>query len=134
MLSGFKKFVLRGNVVDLAVAVVLGASFGAVVTSLVTDIITPMISAIVGKPNFSDLYLTVNNNKIAYGLFLNALISFLLIAAAIYFLVVAPINAYGERKRRGETPADPTTKKCPQCVSEIPIVAKRCAFCCSALV
>ena len=134
MLSGFKKFVLRGNVVDLAVAVVLGASFGAVVTSLVTSIITPMISAMVAKPNFSDLHLTINNSQIAYGLFLNALISFLLIAAAIYFLVVAPINAYVERKRRGEPPADPTTKKCPQCVSEIPIAAKRCAFCCSALV
>jgi large conductance mechanosensitive channel len=129
MLQGFKKFLFRGNVVDLAVAVVIGAAFGAVVTSLVANILTPIIAAIAGKPDFSDLSVTINNSKIMYGSFLNALISFLLIAAAVYFFVVAPVNAYVERRRRGEAPPDPTTKKCPECLSEIPIAARRCAFC-----
>ena len=131
MLQGFKKFLFRGNVVDLAVAVVIGAAFGAVIASLVTNIFTPLIAAIAGKPDFSNLSVTINNSKIMYGSFLNALISFVLIAAAVYFFVVAPVNAYTERRRRGEAPADPTTKKCPECVSEIPIAAKRCAFCTS---
>ena len=134
MLQGFKKFLFRGNVVDLAVAVVIGAAFGAVVTSFVANVLTPLIAAIAGKPDFSDLSFTVNNSKIAYGLFFNALISFLLIAAAVYFFVVAPMNAYVERRRRGEAPQDPTTKKCPECLSEIPIAAKRCAFCTAAVV
>ncbi|HEX4664762.1 MAG TPA: large conductance mechanosensitive channel protein MscL, partial [Terriglobales bacterium] len=128
MFQGFKKFLLRGNVVDLAVAVVIGAAFGAVVTSLVSNIITPLIAAIAGKPDFSGLSVTVNGSKIMYGTFLNAFISFLTIAAAIYFFIVAPLNAYTERRRRGEAPADPTTKKCPECLSEIPIAAHRCAF------
>jgi large conductance mechanosensitive channel len=131
MLQGFKKFLFRGNVVDLSVAVVIGAAFGAVIASLVTNILTPLIAAIAGKPDFSNLSVTINNSKIMYGSFLNALISFVLIAAAVYFFVVAPVNAYTERRRRGEAPADPTTKKCPECVSEIPIAAKRCAFCTS---
>lgn len=131
MLQGFKKFLFRGNVVDLSVAVVIGAAFGAVIASLVTNILTPLIAAIAGKPDFSNLSVTINNSKIMYGSFLNALISFALIAAAVYFFVVAPVNAYTERRRRGEAPADPTTKKCPECVSEIPIAAKRCAFCTS---
>ena len=134
MLQGFKKFLFRGNVVDLAVAVVIGAAFGAVVTSFVANVLTPLIAAVAGKPDFSDLNVTIHNSKIAYGLFLNALISFLLIAAAVYFFVVAPMNAYVERRRRGEAPADPTTKKCPECLSEIPIAAKRCAFCATAIV
>jgi large conductance mechanosensitive channel len=134
MLQGFKKFLFRGNVVDLAVAVVIGAAFGAVVTSFVANVLTPLIAAIAGKPDFSDLNFTINNSKIAYGLFVNALIAFLLIAAAVYFFVIAPMNAYVERKRRGEAPADPTTKKCPECLSEIPIAAKRCAFCTAAVV
>ena len=129
MLQGFKKFLFRGNVVDLAVAVVIGAAFGAVITSLVTNIFTPVIAAIAGKPDFSDLSLTINNSKIMYGTFLNALISFLLIAIAVYFFIVAPMNAYTDRRRRGQAPPDPTTKKCPECLSEIPIAARRCAFC-----
>ena len=131
MLQGFKKFLFRGNVVDLSVAVVIGAAFGAVITSLVTNILTPLIAAIAGKPDFSNLSATINNSKIMYGSFLNAVISFAMIAAAVYFFVVAPVNAYTERKNRGVAPPDPTTKKCPECVSEIPIAAKRCAFCTS---
>jgi large conductance mechanosensitive channel len=131
MLKGFKQFLMRGNVIDLAVAVVIGAAFGAVITSFVTNILTPLIAAIVGKPDFSYLVADVNGSKVTYGLFLNALISFLLIAAAVYFFMVAPINAWNERRRRGEAPADPTTKKCPECVSEIAIAAKRCPFCTS---
>ena len=133
MLKGFKQFVFRGNVVDLAVAVVIGAAFGAVITSFVTNVLTPLIAAIVGKPDFSSFAFTLNGSVINYGLFLNALIAFLLIAAAIYFFVIAPMNAYVARSRRGEAPPDPTSKKCPECLSEIPIAAKRCAFCASAL-
>jgi len=129
MMQGFKKFLFRGNVVDLSVAVVMGAAFGAVITSLVANLLTPLIAAVVGKPDFSGLSATVNGSRIMYGAFLNALISFLLIAASVYFFVVAPMNAYVERRRRGEAPADPTTKKCPECLSEIPIAARRCAFC-----
>ena len=133
MFQGFKKFLFRGNVVDLSVAVVMGAAFGAVITSLVANLLTPLIAAVVGKPDFSGLSATVNGSKIMYGAFLNALISFLLIAASVYFFVVAPMNAYIERRRRGEAPADPTTKKCPECLSEIPIAARRCAFCTSTV-
>ncbi|MBV9073505.1 MAG: large conductance mechanosensitive channel protein MscL [Acidobacteria bacterium] len=129
MLQGFKKFLLRGNVVDLAVAVVIGAAFGALITSLVTNVFTPLIAAIGGKPDFSNLSWTVNNSKIMYGAFLNAVISFFLIAAAVYFFIVAPMNMYTERRNRGQAPPDPTTKKCPECLSEIPIAARRCAFC-----
>ena len=129
MLQGFKKFLFRGNVVDLAVAVVMGAAFGAVVSSLVANIFTPLIAAIVGKPDFSALSVTINNSKIMYGTFINAVISFLLIAIAVYFFIAAPMNAYIERRNRGQAPPDPTTKKCPECLSEIPIAARRCAFC-----
>jgi large conductance mechanosensitive channel len=129
MLQGFKKFLFRGNVVDLAVAVVIGAAFGAVITSLVTNIFTPLIAAIGGKPDFSNFSVTVNNSKIMYGAFLNALIAFAMIAVAVYLFVVAPVNAWTERRNRGEAPPDPTTKKCPECLSEIPIAARRCAFC-----
>jgi len=131
MWQGFKKFLFRGNVVDLAVAVVIGAAFGAVVTSLVTNLLTPLIAAAGGKQDFSNLSLTINGSKIMYGAFLNALISFLMIAIAIYLFVVAPMNAYTERRNRGQAPPDPTTKKCPECLSEIPIAARRCAFCTS---
>jgi large conductance mechanosensitive channel len=131
MFKGFRQFILRGNVVDLAVAVVIGAAFGAVVTSFVTNILTPFIAAIVGKPDFSAFTLTVNGAVIAYGTFLNALISFLLVAAAVYFFLVAPMNAWKARAARSAIPADPTTKKCPECMSEIPIAARRCAFCAS---
>ena len=129
----FKDFILRGNVVDLAVAVVIGAAFGAVITSFVTDVVTPLIAAIVGKPDFSALVLNVNGSAIKYGLFLNALISFLMIAGAVYFFMVAPINAWNERRQRGLPPADPTTKACPECVSTIPIAARRCPQCTAVL-
>jgi large conductance mechanosensitive channel len=129
-LSGFKAFLLRGNVVDLAVGVVIGVAFGNVVTGFVKDLVTPLIAAIGGQPNFSGLYFTINNSKFLYGDFIDLLIAFLLIAAVIYFLVVLPINALVARSRK-EPPADPTTKKCTECLSEIPIGAKRCAFCTS---
>ncbi len=131
MWTGFKQFLMRGNVVDLAVAVVMGAAFGAVVASLVANILTPVIAAVVGKPDFSAYALVINGSKIQYGTFLNALVSFLLVSAAIYFFVVAPMNALQARRNRGQAPADPTTKKCPECLSEIPIAARRCAFCAS---
>ena len=131
MLRGFKQFMMRGNVIDLAVAVVIGAAFGAVVTALVKDLITPLIAAIVGKPDFSAIVFEVNGSKFMIGDFINALVSFLLIAAAIYFFVVLPVNALTARMRRGEAPPDPTTKKCPECLSEVPIAARRCAFCTS---
>jgi large conductance mechanosensitive channel len=133
MLKGFKQFILRGNVVDLAVAVVIGAAFGAVITSFVEKVLTPLIAAIVGKPDFSALAFTLNGSVIKYGAFLNVLISFLLIAAAIYFFIIAPMNAYSARARRGEAPPDPTSKKCPECMSDIPIAAKKCAFCTTQL-
>lgn len=129
-MKGFKAFLLRGNVVDLAVGVVIGIAFGAVVTAFVKDLVTPLIAAIGGKPDFSTLYFTVNNSKFLYGDFINAVIAFLVIAAVIYFFVVVPINALVARSRK-EPPADPTTKKCTECLSEIPIGAKRCAFCAS---
>ena len=129
MLRGFRAFLLRGNVVDLAVAVVVGAAFTAVVTAFVKDLITPLIAAVFGKPDFGGLYFTINNSKFLYGDFINALIAFVIAAAVIYYFVVLPINALIERSHRREKPADPTTKKCPECLSEIPIDAKRCAFC-----
>ncbi len=133
MLKGFKTFLLRGNVIDLAVAVVIGGAFGAVVTALVKDLITPLIAAIGGKPDFSALVFTVNGSKFPIGDFLNAVVAFLMIGAAVYFMVVAPMNALTARMHRGEEPPDPTTKKCPECLSEIPIAARRCAFCTSQL-
>lgn len=132
MLKGFKQFILRGNVVDLAVGVVMGAAFGAVVTSVVKDLLTPLIAAIVGKPDFSSIAMEVNGSKLMLGNFLNALISFLLIATAVYFFIVLPVNAIISRARK-EPPPDPTTKKCPECLSEIPIDARRCAHCTSQL-
>jgi large conductance mechanosensitive channel len=133
MLKGFKQFILRGNVLDLAVAVVIGAAFGAVVTSFVTNILTPLIAAIVGKPDFSALNFTVNGAVISYGTFLNALIAFLLVAGAVYFFMVAPMNAWKARAARSAVPADPTSKKCPECLSEIPVGARRCPFCTSVV-
>jgi large conductance mechanosensitive channel len=131
MLKGFKQFLLRGNVIDLAVAVVMGATFGAVVTALVKDLVNPLIAAIFGKPDFSAIAFTLNASKFAIGDFLNALVSFLLSAVAVYFLVVLPVNTLMARIKRGEVPPDPTTKQCPECLSEIPIGARRCAFCTS---
>ena len=133
-MNGFKQFLLRGNVLDLAVAVVLGAAFGAVVTAMVKDLLTPLIGAIAGKPDFSAMTVTVNGSKLLVGDFLNAVIAFLMMALAVYFFVVLPVNAMIARLRRGEAPADPTTKKCPECLSEVAIAARRCAHCTSALV
>ena len=129
MLKGFKTFLLRGNVVDLAVAVVIGGAFGAVVAALVKDLLTPLIAAIVGQPDFSAIVFTVNGSKFLVGDFIYAVLAFVLVEAAIYFCVVRPMNMIVERRRRGEAPPDPTTKKCPECLSEVPIAAVRCACC-----
>ncbi|MDB5238181.1 MAG: large conductance mechanosensitive channel protein [Candidatus Kaiserbacteria bacterium] len=128
MLREFKQFLLRGNVVDLAVGVVVGAAFGTVVNALVKDLLTPFIAAIAKVPDFSSLVFTIHGSKFMYGDFLNAFISFLLVASAIFFFVIKPMNVIIARSRR-EPPADPTTKKCPECQSEIPLNASRCAFC-----
>ncbi len=130
MLKGFKDFILRGNVVDLAVAVVIGAAFGAVVTAFVGDIITPLIAALAGKSDFSSLTFTINHSTFKYGSFINAVVSFVLIAAAIYFIIVVPMNHMAARRAKGQ---DPTTKQCPECLSEIPIGARRCPQCTSEL-
>ena len=127
-MKGFKEFLLRGNVVDLAVGVVIGVAFGTVVTALVKDLVTPLIAAIVGKPDFGALSFTVNNSKFSYGDFINALLSFLLVATVIYFFVVAPYAALLSRLRKAPPP-DPTIKKCSECLSDIPKAARRCAFC-----
>jgi large conductance mechanosensitive channel len=129
MLDGFKKFILRGNVVDMAVGLVIGAAFGGVVTSLVKSFIEPLIALLVGKPDFSALAIPINGTTFPYGVFLTAVVNFLLIAAAIYFFVVLPVNALVARMNRGEKAPDPTTKKCPECLSEIPIEARRCSHC-----
>jgi large conductance mechanosensitive channel len=127
MLKDFKAFLLRGNVVDLAVAVVVGAAFGAVVTALVKDLLTPLI-AIPGKTDFSALSFTINHSKFLYGDFINVFISFLSIAAAVFFFVVKPVNALMAR-RKTEPDVDSTTRECPECLSSIPSAARRCAFC-----
>jgi len=129
MLKGFKQFLLRGNVVDLAVAVVIGAAFGGVVSALVKDLLTPLIAAVGGKPDFSAIAFTVNGSRFLAGDFINAIISFGLVAAAIYFFVVTPMNMITAKRKSGELPPDPTTKTCPECLSEVPIAARRCAFC-----
>lgn len=131
MLSGFKQFILRGNVVDMAVGVVIGAAFASVVGAFTKDLLTPFIAAIVGKPDFSAIAFTINGTPFPVGDFINALVSFLLVAAAVYFFVVTPINALIARMRKDPAPADPTTKKCPECKMEIPIDARRCAHCTS---
>ena len=133
MLKGFKTFIFRGNVIDLAIAVVIGGAFGAVVTALVKDLLTPLIAAIVGQPDFSAIAFTVNGSKFLIGDFINAIVAFLLMAIAVYFFIVMPMNTLTERMRRGEASPDPTTKKCPECLSEVAIAARRCAFCTSAL-
>ena len=127
MLKEFKTFLLRGNVVDLAVAVVIATAFGAVVTAFVADLITPLIAAIFGNHDFSALTFTINDSKFLYGAFINAVISFVLIAAAVFFFVVKPVNAMAARRAKDE-PA-PTTRDCPECLSEIPLAARRCAYC-----
>lgn len=128
MIGEFKRFLLRGNVIDLAVAVVIGAAFTAVVTAFVEDLVTPLLAAIGGQPDFSALDFTINDSTFRYGHFLNAILSFVLIAAVIFFFVIVPVNELISRSRREPT-EDPTTRKCPECLSEIPIAARRCAFC-----
>ena len=124
MLKEFRQFVLRGNLIDLAVAVVMGAAFGALVAALVQDLITPLVAALFGEPDFGDLALKINGSKFKYGDFINALITFLSVAAAVFFFVVKPLNAINAR-----FPGEETTRKCPECLSEIPVGARRCAFC-----
>jgi large conductance mechanosensitive channel len=132
-MKGFRQFLMRGNIVDLAVAVVIGGAFGTVVTALVKDLITPIIAALVGKPDFSAISFTINDSKFPIGDFINAGLSFVLVAASIYFFVVLPMNAITARLRKGEAPPDPTTKTCPECLSTIPLGARKCAFCTSAV-
>ncbi len=132
LIRDFKTFLLRGNVVDLAVAVVIGAAFGAVVAALVNDLLTPLVAAIFGKPDFSNLVFHWNSSVFKYGDFINAVIAFVLIAAAVFFVVIKPIEALMQRAKK-EPPSDPTSKKCPECLSEVPIDARRCAFCTSQI-
>jgi large conductance mechanosensitive channel len=126
LVQGFKKFLLRGNLIDLAVAVVIGAAFGAVVSSLVKDLITPLIAAIGGNQNFSSLYFTVNKSKFAYGDFVNSLLYFVIVAAVVYFLVVTPVVKLLALMQRNKEAAD---RECPECLSEIPVKATRCMYC-----
>jgi large conductance mechanosensitive channel len=131
ILQEFKDFILRGNVVDLAVAVVIGAAFGAVVTALVKDILTPIIAAIFGKPDFGNLSFTIHKSHFLYGDFINAVITFLSVAAAIFFFVIKPLNYLLERRRRSVAEPESTDRQCPECLSTIPKAATRCAFCSS---
>lgn len=128
LLSEFKEFILRGNVVSLAVAVLIASAFGDVVTALTEDIITPLIAAIGGQPDFSKLTFTINNSNFLYGAFINAVVAFIIVAAIIFFLIVKPMNALLERMK-SQPPADPTEKTCPECLSDIPLAARRCKYC-----
>ena len=129
MLKGFRDFILRGNVVDLAVAVVVGAAFTDIVKAFVTFVLTPLIAAVGGKPNFGYIILEIGKGKIQIGDFLNAVISFLIIAAVVYFGVVLPMTWFLQRMKRGEAAPPPSTKKCPECLSDSPLAARRCAHC-----
>jgi large conductance mechanosensitive channel len=130
VINDFKTFLLRGNLVELAVAVIIGVAFAAVVNSLVEDLVTPLIAAIFGQPDFSTLDFTINESTFRYGNFINQLLTFALIAAVVFFLVIRPVNALVARYRTESLP-DPTTRQCPECLSEIPVMARRCAFCAS---
>jgi large conductance mechanosensitive channel len=129
VLKGFRDFILRGNVVDLAVAVIIGAAFNAIVNSFVKDILGQFIAAVVGKPDFSGVVFKLNGTPINVGNFLNATISFVIVASVVYFFVVLPLNSLLARFKKPEAPPPVTTKKCPECLSDIPLEAKRCAFC-----
>ncbi|HET6924439.1 MAG TPA: large conductance mechanosensitive channel protein MscL [Candidatus Saccharimonadales bacterium] len=133
MFKEFRKFIMRGNVVDLAVAFVVGAAFNAVVQGIVKDLLTPLIAAIGGQPDFSKLTFKVHNSTFLYGDVLNLIISFLVIAAVVFFFVVQPINKLQTRAKRNKTPEEPTDKKCPECLSTIPKAATRCAYCTTKL-
>jgi large conductance mechanosensitive channel len=128
MLKDFREFILRGNLIDLAVAVVVGTAFAAVITSLVEDLMTPLIGALGGEPDFSALTFTINESQFRYGDFINALLAFLIVSAVLFFFVIKPVNALLSRLRT-EPPVDQLTHKCPECLSEIPVEARRCAFC-----
>ncbi|MDQ6614892.1 MAG: large conductance mechanosensitive channel protein MscL [Actinomycetota bacterium] len=128
VVSEFKDFVLRGNVLDLAIAVVIGTAFGVVVNALVKDLLTPVIAAIFGKPSFSDLNFTVNHSHFLFGDFINAVIAFLSVAAAVFFVVVKPVNILTERRQRAPEP-DSHDRPCPECLSQIPKAAQRCSQC-----
>jgi len=130
MINDFKMFLLRGNLVDLAVAVIIGVAFAAVVNSLVEDMITPLIAAIAGEPDFSTLQFTINESTFRYGNFINQVLTFALIAAVVFFFVIRPVTALVARYRTEPLP-DPTTRQCSECLSEIPVAARRCAFCTS---
>jgi large conductance mechanosensitive channel len=127
-MKDFKAFLLRGNLVNMAVGIVIGLAFTAVVTAFIGDLVTPLIAAIGGQPDFSALSFTIHHSQFLYGAFVNAVLSFVVIAAVVFFAVVKPVNAMVERSRR-DGPADPTTRNCPECLSEIPLAARRCAFC-----
>ena len=129
MLKEFKEFILRGNVVELAVAVVVGTAFGAIVSSLVSDIITPLIAAIGGQPDFSALSLTINGSKLLYGSFINALLSFLIIAAVVFFLIIVPLNKFKNKKTASDNKKTADTKICPKCLSIVPNKASKCKYC-----
>jgi len=128
-MKGFKQFLLRGNVVDLAVGVVIGAAFGTVVNAMVKGLLTPLIAAVVKQPDFSAISFTIRGSKFLVGDFVNSVVSFVIIAAAVYFAVVLPMNALMARVHREDKPVQPSTKKCPECLSEIPIDARRCSHC-----
>ena len=132
MIKEFRDFILRGNVVELAVAVVIGAAFGAVVNAFVVDFVTPLIAAIGGKPDFSGLTFTINGSVFRYGDFFNALLTFLIIAAVIFFFVVKPLNTLMARMKP-EQPVDKPTRECPECLSQVPEAARRCSFCTSQI-
>ena len=133
MFAGFRQFILRGNVVDLAVGIMIGAAFNAVVSSLVKDILTPFIAAIVGRPQFANFSFTIHGAQFMYGDFLNNIISFLITALAVYFFVVLPINKLSQKLAPKGPPPEANTKQCPECMSNIPIAARRCAYCTSKL-
>ena len=132
MFKEFREFILRGNLVDLAVAVVIGTAFATVVTALVTDLITPLIAAVGGQPDFSDLTFTINDSRFLYGEFINAFVAFLIVAAVVFFFVIKPVNALMARFQPAPA-VDVKTRPCPECISDIPVAATRCAFCTTAV-
>jgi large conductance mechanosensitive channel len=129
MFKGFRDFILRGNVMDLAVAVIIGGAFGKIVASLVSDVLTPLIAAVVKKPDFHTIVLNIGSGKVMIGNFLNEVISFLLVAGTVYFVIVVPMNAVMARMKKPAPPVPPATKTCPECLSEIPLLARRCSHC-----
>jgi len=129
MIKGFRDFILRGNVLDLAVAVIIGGAFGKIVASLVSDVLTPLIAAVIGKPDFSAIIWHVGAGNVKIGNFFNEVIAFLMVAATVYFVIIVPTNALMARFKKPVPDVPPATKPCPQCLSDIPIAATRCAHC-----